>query len=199
MSDTLSAPCTYVEEIKKSRFAAFAAPVARIDEAMAFFAQHSDPAATHNCWAYRIGQAYRFHDDGEPGGTAGRPILQAIEGQGLDRVAVLVVRWFGGVKLGAGGLVRAYGGCAAQCLRLGERIPIVETVSVTCHCAYGELPLLKSRLSQAGAAIEREDFDSEGVTLRLCVPRAVLDALGHTVADITRGRSPWVVDSDAAG
>ena len=74
---------------------------------MRFFAANSDPEATHNCWAYKIGQEYRFNDDGEPGGTAGRPILQAIEGQGMDRVAVLVVRWFGGVKLGAGGLVRA--------------------------------------------------------------------------------------------
>ena len=84
---------------------------------MRFFAANSDPEATHNCWAYKIGQEYRFNDDGEPGGTAGRPILQAIEGQGMDRVAVLVVRWFGGVKLGAGGLVRAYGGCAANCGR----------------------------------------------------------------------------------
>src|SRR3546814_8445542 len=101
MSDTLSAPCAYHEEIKKSRFEAHAAPVASVAEAMAFFAARSDPTATHNCWAYRIGQAYRYNDDGEPGGTAGRPMLQAIDGQGLDRVAVLVVRWFGGVKLGA--------------------------------------------------------------------------------------------------
>ena len=193
MTDTLSAPCSYEEDIKKSRFAAFASPVASIGEAMDFFARHSDPEATHNCWAYRIGQSYRFNDDGEPGGTAGRPILQAIEGQDLDRVAVLVVRWFGGVKLGAGGLVRAYSGCAAQCLRLGPRTPIIETKTVTCRGAYAELPLLKSRIAQAGAIVEQENFDNEGAALTLVVPSAVLDALERTVTDITRGRSQWEV------
>src|SRR3546814_18000784 len=77
----------------------------------------SVPDATHNCWAWRIGDDYRSNDDGEPAGTAGRPILAAIDGQGMDRVVVVVTRWFGGIKLGAGGLVRAYGGTAAECLR----------------------------------------------------------------------------------
>ncbi len=94
--------------------------------------QISNTTATHNCWAYRIGQDYRFNDDGEPGGTAGRPILQAIEGQGVDRVVVVVTRWYGGIKLGAGGLARAYGGTAAECLRLAERTPLV--VMRDCVC-----------------------------------------------------------------
>ncbi|HYG44790.1 MAG TPA: YigZ family protein [Bordetella sp.] len=199
MSDTLSAPCAYQEDIRKSRFAVHAMPVARVDEAMAFFAAHGDPAATHNCWAYRIGQAYRFNDDGEPAGTAGRPILQAIEGQGLDRVAVLVVRWYGGIKLGAGGLVRAYGGCAAQCLRLGPRIPIVDTVTVRCRCNYADLPLLKARVAQAGAEVQDETFDGAGVALALVVPRDVLDGLARTVAGITRGRARWQVQDPPAG
>ncbi|MBO9357501.1 DUF1949 domain-containing protein [Bordetella petrii] len=198
MSDTLSGPCAYHEDIKKSRFQVYAAPVASVDEAMAFFAAHSDPAATHNCWAYRIGQAYRFHDDGEPGGTAGRPILQAIEGQGLDRVAVLVVRWFGGVKLGAGGLVRAYGGCAAQCLRLGPRVPIVDLVAATCRCGYAELPLLKTRVAQAGGSVRAEAFQGDGVALTLAVPRQALEGLARTVADITRGRARWQVQEPPA-
>ncbi|MBO9331527.1 DUF1949 domain-containing protein, partial [Achromobacter xylosoxidans] len=189
MTHTLTAPCSYQEDIKKSRFAAYAAPVATVEEAMRFFAEHSDPEATHNCWAYRIGQEYRFNDDGEPGGTAGRPILQAIEGQDMDRVAVLVVRWFGGVKLGAGGLVRAYGGCAANCLRLGQRIEIVDLATVSCSCGFAELPLLKSRLAQAGAAIVQEDFNEAGVTLRFSVPRGAVDELALTVANITRGRA----------
>ncbi|MCD0504842.1 IMPACT family protein [Bordetella petrii] len=191
MSDTLQAPCAYQEEIKKSRFAACAAPVGSVAEAMAFLAAHSDPGATHNCWAYRIGQEYRYNDDGEPGGTAGRPILQAIEGQGLDRVAVLVLRWFGGIKLGAGGLVRAYGGCAAQCLRLGPRVPIIDTLRVNCRCGYAELPLLKARASQAGASIEAETFDGEGAALTLAVPRHALRDLERIAADITRGRACW--------
>jgi hypothetical protein len=81
--------------------------------------------ATHNCWAWRIGGDYRSSDDGEPAGTAGRPILAAIDGQGFDRVMVVVTRWFGGIKLGAGGLVRAYGGAAAECLRTAPRVPLV--------------------------------------------------------------------------
>jgi putative IMPACT (imprinted ancient) family translation regulator len=68
---------------------------------------------------------YRSSDDGEPAGTAGRPILAAIDGQGFDRVMVVVTRWFGGIKLGAGGLVRAYGGAAAECLRTAPRVPLV--------------------------------------------------------------------------
>ncbi len=194
MTHTLTAPCSYQEDIKKSRFAAYAAPVATVEEAMRFFAEHSDPEATHTCWAYRIGQEYRFNDDGEPGGTAGRPILQAIEGQDMDRVAVLVVRWFGGVKLGAGGLVRAYGGCAANCLRLGQRTEIVDLATVSCSCGFAELPLLKSRLAQAGAAIVQEDFNEAGVTLRFSVPRGAVDELALTVANITRGRAGWEVE-----
>lgn len=191
MTYTLTAACSHQEDIKKSRFVAHASPVATVDEAMRFFAAQSDPEATHNCWAYRIGQEYRFNDDGEPGGTAGRPILQAIEGQGMDRVAVLVVRWFGGVKLGAGGLVRAYGGCAANCLRNGPRTEVVDLATIACHCGFAELPLLKSRLAQAGAAVLQEDFSEDGVTLRFTVPRAAVADLEVTAANITRGRAAW--------
>jgi putative IMPACT (imprinted ancient) family translation regulator len=67
--------------------------------------QARNPDASHNCFAYRLGQQYRSSDDGEPGGTAGRPILTAIEGEGLDGVCVLVTRYYGGVKLGAGALL----------------------------------------------------------------------------------------------
>lgn len=195
MTHTLTAPCTFQEDIKKSRFAAYAAPVATVEDAMRFFAEHSDPEATHNCWAYRIGQEYRFNDDGEPGGTAGRPILQAIEGQDMDRVAVLVVRWYGGIKLGAGGLVRAYGGCAANCLRLGERTEIVDLAAVRCACGFAELALLKSRLAQAGAVVQQEEFNEDGVVLSFVVPRTAVGGLEVTVANITRGRSAWEVVS----
>jgi len=118
---TLRAPVSVSQEIKKSKFLGHAAPVASEEEARAFLAGHSDLAANHNCWAWRIGQAYRFSDDGEPKGTAGKPILQAIDGQGLDNVAVVVTRWFGGILLGSGGLMRAYGGTAAPRLRGGGK------------------------------------------------------------------------------
>src|SRR5690606_26298290 len=130
MSYTLTGLATHQEEIKRSRFVALANAVQNPAEAMAFFAAHSVPEATHTCWAYRIGSEYRFNDDGDPGGTAGRPILQAIEGQQCDRVAVLVVRWFGGIKLGPGGLIRAYGGSAARCLNLAEKAELIDEVDV---------------------------------------------------------------------
>jgi putative IMPACT (imprinted ancient) family translation regulator len=98
---------TSTQEIKKSRFLAVAGPIADEQAARAFLAAHADPAANHNCWAWRLGQTYRFSDDGEPSGTAGKPILAAIDGQKLDRVAVVVTRWFGGILLGSGGLMRA--------------------------------------------------------------------------------------------
>lgn len=189
MASTLAQPGEYRETIKKSVFLALAAPVADAQAALAFIVSRSDPDATHNCWAYRVGGHYRFNDDGEPGGSAGRPILQAIDGQQCDRVAVLVIRWYGGIKLGTGGLVRAYGGCAANCLRLAPRVEIVEMARASCHCAYGDLQWLQSRLAAAGAAIVAEDFDAEGATLTLDIPRVAVADLAQAITDATRGRS----------
>ncbi|HEX7749758.1 MAG TPA: YigZ family protein [Bordetella sp.] len=195
MTHTLAAFCTHEEDIKKSRFLAYAGPVASVVEAMALFARHGDPAATHNCWAYRIGNAYRFNDNGEPGGTAGQPILRAIDGQGFDRVAVLVVRWYGGIKLGAGGLVRAYGGCAANCLRLGERVELIDTAVAHCRCDFAELAMLRARLAGMGVAVRDEHFDEQGAALALEVPRTQLAELEHIVANITRGRGQWAIEA----
>ncbi len=192
MSDTLStlvAPCRYREEIKKSRFLAIAGPVASSEQALAFLGDVADPDATHNCWAFRIGQDYRFNDDGEPGGTAGRPILQAIEGQGVDAVMVVVTRWYGGIKLGAGGLVRAYGGTAAECLRRAERVPIVTLARLAVHCGFAELALLKARLKELKAEIESEQFGIDGVALQLQLPESQVEAVELLVRDVSRGQS----------
>lgn len=192
MSETLSTlaqPCRHQEEIRKSRFLAQAAPVESTEQALAFVREVGDPAATHNCWAYRIGQDYRFNDDGEPGGTAGRPILQAIEGQQMDRVAVVVTRWFGGIKLGAGGLVRAYGGSAAECLRRAERVPIVAMARLGLHCDFAELALLKARLKDLQAEVEHEAFGADGVELQLRLPDSRVAEACLRISDISRGRS----------
>lgn len=188
MLSTLSGQATYQEDIRKSRFLALAEPVTSADEALAFFSRHAVPEATHNCWAFRIGQVYRFNDDGEPSGTAGRPILQAIEGQACDRVAVLVIRWFGGVKLGTGGLVRAYGGVAAQCLRLAAKQPIVDEVRVVCRSSFSDMALVQSRMSLHGVQIETETFDADGVEWVLRLPRQALAAWESTYTNLTRGQ-----------
>ncbi|HUB89042.1 MAG TPA: YigZ family protein [Dyella sp.] len=189
MLHTLAAPFQHSEEIRKSRFLAQAAPMATPQQALAYVQQVSDGSATHNCWAYRIGQDYRFNDDGEPGGTAGRPILQAIEGQGIDRAVVVVTRWYGGIKLGAGGLVRAYGGTAAECLRLAERTPIVAMARLGMRCEFAELALMKARLKELGVVFEQESFEADGVMLQLQLPEARVDEAKARIVDISRGRS----------
>jgi len=193
MPHTLTAPVRHEADVRKSRFLALAAPIESPEAAQAFLDASRDPQATHNCWAWRFGAQYRFHDDGEPGGTAGRPILQAIESQGYDRVAVLVIRWFGGIKLGTGGLARAYGGTAAECLRLADRTELREECRVLCDCPYADMDRVQARLLAAGARIEQADFDGRGVIWRLVVARADATGLEALYTDLTRGRGRFEV------
>ncbi|MFP5078577.1 IMPACT family protein [Rhizobium sp. YIM 134829] len=185
---TLAAPHRFAQEIRKSRFLAIATPIADEAEARAFIAAAADPAASHNCWAFKVGPVSRASDDGEPSGTAGRPILQAIEGQGLEDVAVLVVRWFGGILLGSGGLMRAYGGTAAACLREAETIERVARIEMDITCPFADLARLKARLTQAGVLILSEQFDAQGARLAIALPEADAERVGRLLGDITRGR-----------
>ncbi|KAF1705291.1 MULTISPECIES: IMPACT family protein [Pseudoxanthomonas] len=188
MTDTLAAPATHALEVRHSRFLAHAAPVDAPAAAMAFIARASEPEATHNCWAWRIGQEYRSSDDGEPAGTGGRPILAAIDGQGCDRVAVVVTRWYGGIKLGAGGLVRAYGGTAAECLRLAERRPLVAMAALELACAFEDLGAVHVALAAHAAEKTGERFEADGAHLSLSLPAARVEALQARLRDATRDR-----------
>ena len=188
MPSTLLDLCEYREEIRKSRFITLAGPIGSACEAMAFIERHSDLAATHNCWAWKLGGQYRSNDDGEPGGTAGRPILAAIEAQGFDQVVVLVIRWYGGIQLGTGGLARAYGGGANKCLQQAPRRELVERSEFTCSCTFSELALLKLRLAELDGLILDEQFTANGVDLLLAVGRAHLGTLQQQLADLSRGR-----------
>lgn len=194
MAFTLAAPCEYREEIRKSRFIALAAPADSRQAAQAFIAAHSDRAASHNCWAWKCGAQYRFSDDGEPGGTAGRPILAAIEGQDCDQVAVLVIRWYGGIQLGTGGLARAYGGSAAKCLQGGERVALVERVLARCHVPFAELARIRARLAEWQVSIEGEAFDATGALLQLALPAGQLEAVSRQLADLSRGQIVLAAD-----
>ncbi|WP_349437065.1 YigZ family protein [Pararhizobium sp. A13] len=186
---TLKDTVTFAQEIKKSRFLAICGPVANEDEARDFVTRHSDLTATHNCWAFRIGQTYRFNDDGEPSGTAGKPILQAIDGQSLDHVAALVVRWFGGTLLGSGGLIRAYGGTAAMCLRAAEKTEVIETIGGTVTCEFADLALIKARLAGMGVTIASETFTGTGAELTLQIPKGSCKAASAIILDLSRGRA----------
>ncbi len=192
---TLQGIETSTQEIKKSRFLAIAGPIDDEQSAKAFLAAHSDPTANHNCWAWRIGQTYRFSDDGEPSGTAGKPILAAIDGQSLDRVAVVVTRWFGGVLLGSGGLIRAYGGTAALCLRAAEKVELVDRLRAMVACDFADLALIKTRLTARGATITSETFTETGAVLAIEMRKDVADETLALVADLSRGKAIITIDN----
>ncbi|MEG0860053.1 MAG: YigZ family protein [Pseudomonas sp.] len=188
MPFTLLDTCEFREEIRKSRFITLAAPISSAAEAMGFIEQHSDLAATHNCWAWKLGGQYRSSDDGEPGGTAGRPILAAIEAQDCDQVVVLVIRWYGGIQLGTGGLARAYGGGANKCLQQAEKHLLVSRSEVSCSCSFSELALLKLRVAEADGLVLEEHFTANGVDLLLALGEEQIEPLQRQLADLSRGR-----------
>jgi len=187
---TLVELVTVRQEIKKSRFIATAAPVADEAAAKDFIAAQSDPEANHNCWAWRFGQNYRFNDDGEPSGTAGKPILAAIDGQAFDGIAVVVTRWFGGILLGSGGLIRAYGGTAALCLREAGKVELVETASARITCPFADLTRVQARLAALpGVQLRDQTFTDIGAVLSISAPKTEADALTRLVTDLTSGRA----------
>ena len=188
MPYTLAIPTQLTEEIKKSRFIVNAAPVTSAEQAAQFIDSISDPNATHNCWAWKIGQQYRFNDDGEPTSTAGRPILSAIEGQDCDQVVVVVTRYFGGIKLGTGGLIRAYGGSASHCLQQATLIELIARITLQFHCYYNEWPIIENRLKELDAIIENQEFDAEGVKVSIAITKDNSVVLQKNISDITRGR-----------
>ncbi|MGC7839342.1 IMPACT family protein [Pseudomonas wayambapalatensis] len=188
MPSTLLELCEFREDIRKSRFITLAGPVSSAAEAMSFIERHSDPTATHNCWAWKLGAQYRSSDDGEPGGTAGRPILAAIEAQDCDQVVVLVIRWYGGIQLGTGGLARAYGGGANKCLQQAPKRLLVQRSEFTCSCTFSELALLKLRLAEAEGLVLDEQFTANGVDLLLALGAEHVQTFQQQLADLSRGR-----------
>ncbi|MGA1801472.1 IMPACT family protein [Rhizobium sp. HT1-10] len=204
---SLSQPSTFEQSIKKSRFRAVAVAIADEDDARAQLTVLCDVAATHNCWAWRLGQVYRFSDDGEPSGTGGKPILQAIDGQAFDRVLVVVTRWFGGVLLGTGGLVRAYGGTASACLRVAERIEVLPMVSASAIVGFSDLALVKARLSSIShLSILAETFTDSGAVLALAVPEREVGSAAALASDSSNGRvqldfspGPKVANEEGSG
>lgn len=189
---TLSAPFSFEQTIKKSLFIVYAAPVQTAQEAIDFFASKHQADATHNCWAYKLAQNYRFNDDGEPGGTAGRPILQSIEGQDLINVAVLVIRYFGGIKLGTGGLIRAYGGSAAKCLQIAPREEIIPATMIICEVDFADMAMLRSRLLLPETILLDEVFNERGAVWTLSIPTQLINELEQHYINITRGQGVWM-------
>lgn len=192
---TLAAPNELEEEIKKSRFIARVSRARSPEEAFAFLESIREQKATHNCWAYRIGELYRFSDDGEPGGTAGRPMLAAIEHQGLDEVMAVVTRYYGGIKLGAGGLARAYGNSVAECLRTAKWLEIRPTVVVIVEAPFELTGPLYQLLDKQPVERLSEDYSATGLVLRIQMETSVYDDFALALRDTTRGQvTPRIED-----
>eukprot|EP00878_Enallax_costatus_P005693 GHUV01005970.1.p1 GENE.GHUV01005970.1~~GHUV01005970.1.p1 ORF type:complete len:262 (+),score=81.30 GHUV01005970.1:149-934(+) len=186
---TLAEPYTLEVEVKKSQFIATAWPVTSAAEALAKIHEASDPSATHNCWAFKVAGNARSNDDGEPSGTAGKPILGAIEGDGLDGVAVLVIRHFGGIKLGTGGLVRAYGGAARDCVRAATKAFVKQKVELSLETPFECLGTVYNMLSKYGATAGEEQYTARGkVQLSLTADADQAEALQQAIADATSGK-----------
>ena len=186
---TLAAPHAHEAEIKKSRFLARAARCESRAEAAAFVESASEAKANHNCWAFKVDADYRFHDDGEPGGPAGGPILRAIEGQGLDHVVAVVTRGFGGIKLGAGGLVRAYGGTAAECLRLAPKLEVRPRVTLRVSAPFALTGAVWPVVTACGAQRLKEEFSGDGLVLEISLEEGALPAFETALGDATRGKA----------
>ncbi len=179
-------------KVKGSRFIASLVPVASAEAAMAFVEARRGEFrdATHNCFAWRLGpgeDTMRTSDDGEPSGTAGRPILQEIDGRRLTDVVTVVTRYFGGTKLGTGGLIRAYGGAAAAALELAEVVerPVVETLRFAF--AYDASGAVQGVLSAFGLAPVDSDYGAE-VRMAVAVPVEDTARLRTALRDATRGK-----------
>ncbi len=197
MPFTISQLVSFEEDIKKSRFQAFAMPVENEQEVKDFLDAYKDVSTTHQCWAWKIGQQLRFNDDGEPSGTAGRPILATIEGNELTNVLVLVNRWYGGIKLGTGGLVRAYGGCAGQCLMLAEKIELIEKQKVQFSCLFNEWAIFQYELNQQSVEYQ-EQYHAEGVDVIALLQKHQIPAFALKLQDVSRGREKLkIVDEQA--
>jgi len=177
------------ETIKKSVFIALTGPAETPADAMAFIRQHSEAAATHNCWAYRIGQEYRFNDDGEPGGTAGKPILAAIDGQGFDHTVALVIRHYGGIKLGTGGLARAYGGAVTRGLQQAPYEPLIPQSEIQLRVPFEHAQNLHNQANRHGAVLLQEEYNENGVDLHLRLPAASREEFLREATNITRGQA----------
>ncbi|AOG24963.1 IMPACT family protein [Acidovorax sp. RAC01] len=192
MPQTLAAPAHSELIIKKSRFIGCVQPMADRASAQAavdgLWKQH--PGAAHICWALLAGGQSAAVDDGEPGGTAGRPMLDVLRHQDLDGVLATVVRYFGGVKLGAGGLVRAYTDTVAQALLTATKVTLQRMATLHCQVPYALEGLLRREIEAAGAELLQVQHHSL-VTLELRLPEAQAPSFVERINDCGQGRVGW--------
>lgn len=193
MPNTLAAPVHSDLTIKKSRFIGCvetmrdrAAAQARVIE---LWRQH--PGATHVCWALLAGGQSAAVDDGEPSGTAGRPMLEVLRHQDLEGVLATVVRYYGGVNLGAGGLVRAYTDAVASALAGAVKVPLTRLRTLRCTLPYALEGTVRREIDAARAALVEVSHDSV-VTMTISLPEPDAPAFVARLNDAGQGRIGWI-------
>ena len=197
MPQTIVTPVHHELVIKKSRFIACVQPMPDRTSAQAvvadLWAQH--PGAAHVCWALLAGGQSAAVDDGEPSGTAGRPMLDVLRHQDLEGVLATVVRYFGGVKLGAGGLVRAYTDSVAQALLGAQKVAIIRQQTLRCTAPYAMEGLVRREVELAQAKLlnvaHRDD-----VLFEFSLPLDAAPALVSRLTEAGHGRIGWLGDDD---
>ncbi len=192
MAFTLAQPVHSELLIKKSRFIGCVQSVPDREAALAVVAalRAEHPGAAHVCWALMAGGQSAANDDGEPGGTAGRPMLEVLRHQQIEGALATVVRYFGGVKLGAGGLVRAYTDSIAQALTGARLVPLVRLRTLRCEVPYALEGLVRREVAAAGAVLESVAHAST-VAFVFALPETAAEAFIARLDDAAQGRVAW--------
>ncbi|KPA54571.1 YigZ family protein [Photobacterium lucens] len=189
-----TADVVFEEEIKKSRFITYLAHTPNIEAAKQFVQQikerHHD--ARHNCWAFVAGRPtdsmkWGFSDDGEPSGTAGKPILAQLTGSGVGEITAVVTRYYGGIRLGTGGLVKAYGGGVQQALTRLETKQKVITSELELSCEYNQVSLVESLLSEYNGTQLHADYGNQ-VTMQIELDSRIVDEFCAKLTNRSGGR-----------
>lgn len=184
---------------KRSTFLGHVRPVETEDEAKAFVAamkkQYHD--ARHNCWCYLLrGGVERYSDDGEPQGTAGIPMLEVFRREGVTNVVCVVTRYFGGVLLGTGGLLRAYTKSAKDALNAAGISAVRRWVSVALPCSYALLERMKAAVTAAGGVVSDLEYGAD-VVLRALLPEECTEPFRTQVRDLSAGAVEVTVTGEA--
>ncbi|TDR18383.1 IMPACT family protein [Marinicella litoralis] len=184
---------TNEEAIKKSLFIGICFPITSDQNFFNKLTTYQDLNATHNCWAYRIGNEYRFNDDGEPSGTAGKPILAAIDGADFDAVGALVIRHYGGIKLGTGGLARAYGGTIAKNLKQADFEFHVPKSELRIEIGFQYSQILHQLLNQYDGISLDQNFNSSGVNNLVELPNDQIEDFTSSLNNHTKGSAEIIL------
>ena len=192
MTLTLQAPAHSELLIKKSRFIGCVQPMGERAGALAVVQalRAAHPGAAHVCWALLAGGHCAAVDDGEPGGTAGRPMLEVLRHQRLEGVLATVVRYFGGIKLGAGGLVRAYTDTVAQALLHADKVQRVAMTTLRCRIPYALEGMLRREIDAAGTQLGAVQHQAL-VRVELHLPVCQAEAFASRISELGQGHVAW--------